>query len=46
MEPVDEFFLLVVHENILIVERKDDKVQKSAIEQTFGKHRKYDAGQQ
>jgi hypothetical protein len=45
MEPVDQFFLLVVHKNILVIKGKDNKIQEPAIEHTFGKHRKYDARQ-
>jgi type II secretory pathway component GspD/PulD (secretin) len=36
MEPIEKLLLFVVHDDVLVVEGKNDKIQKSGIEYFFG----------
>nr|WP_286174560.1 hypothetical protein [Cytophaga sp. FL35] len=43
MEPTNQFFLFIVHKDVLVVERKYYEVHEPGVKQPFGKHKKYEA---
>jgi len=38
MKPVHQLFLFVVHKDVLIVKRQDDKIQETIVKSTFSQH--------